>query len=55
MTGRFRVVFGNDVKQFALRTFGLNHTHDGDAPIVLQQDIRTVPMGRSPGGWRPRT
>jgi len=45
MTGRFRVMFGNDVKQFALRTFNLNHTHDGDAPIVLQQDIRTVPDG----------
>ena len=43
MTGRFRVALGNDIKQFALRTFSLNHTHDGDAPVVLQQDIRTVP------------
>ena len=42
MTGRFRVVFGNDVKQFALHTFCQNHTHDGDAPIVFRQDIRTV-------------
>jgi DNA-cytosine methyltransferase len=42
MTGRFRVVFGNDVKSFALRTFELNHTRDGGAPLVLRQDIRTV-------------
>lgn len=40
---RFRVVFGNDVKQFALRTFEINHTQDGLAPVVLKQDIRTVP------------
>ena len=42
MAGRFRVVFGNDVKQFALRTFELNHTRGADAPLVLRQDIRTV-------------
>ncbi|KAF0175451.1 MAG: cytosine-specific methyltransferase [Limisphaerales bacterium] len=42
---RFRVVFGNDVKEFALRTFEFNHTHDGTAPVVLRQDIRTVPDG----------
>lgn len=42
MTGRFHVVFGNDVKPFALRTFELNHTRGDDAPVVLRQDIRTV-------------
>lgn len=41
-TGRFKTVFGNDVKQHALRTFELNHTHDGFSPFVLQDDIRTV-------------
>lgn len=41
-TGRFQTVFGNDVKTHALRTFELNHTHDGFAPFVLQDDIRAV-------------
>jgi DNA (cytosine-5)-methyltransferase 1 len=41
-TDRFKTVFGNDVKKHALRTFELNHTHDGFAPFVLQDDIRTV-------------
>lgn len=43
MTKRFRVVFGNDVKPFALRTFELNHTQGDNAPLVLRQDIRSVP------------
>ena len=42
-TKRFRVVFGNDIKKFALRTFELNHKHDDEAPLVLQNDIRTIP------------
>jgi len=41
--GRFKTVFGNDVKQHALRTFQINHTHDGHEPAVIQNDIRTVP------------
>ncbi len=41
-TGRFKTVFGNDVKKHALQTFELTHTHDGFAPFVLQDDIRTV-------------
>jgi DNA (cytosine-5)-methyltransferase 1 len=41
-TGRFRTVFGNDVKKHALRTFELNHAHDGFTPFVLQEDIRAV-------------
>src|SRR6266705_1360888 len=41
-TGRFRVVFGNDIKKFALRSFELNHTRDGESPVVLQNDIRTT-------------
>lgn len=42
-TNRFRAVFGNDVKRFALLTFELNHVHNGEPPVVLQKDIRTVP------------
>jgi DNA (cytosine-5)-methyltransferase 1 len=42
-TGRFRIIFGNDIKKFALRTFELNHTHDGEPPFILKNDIRTVP------------
>lgn len=41
-TGRFKTVFGNDVKKHALQTFELNHTHDGFAPFVLHDDIRAV-------------
>lgn len=41
-TGRFRVVLGNDVKKFALRSFEQNHSHDGHSPIAVQSDIRTV-------------
>lgn len=42
-SGRFRVVFGNDIKKAALRTFRVNHTHAGVAPAVLLGDIREVP------------
>jgi len=45
-TGRFRTVFGNDVKEFALKTFERNHTHDGFAPATIREDIRTVPDSR---------
>lgn len=41
-TGKFRIVLGNDVKKSALRTFEMNHNRDGQAPIALQSDIRTV-------------
>jgi DNA (cytosine-5)-methyltransferase 1 len=41
-TGKFRTVFGNDIKKHALRTFELNHSHGGFSPFVLQDDIRTV-------------
>jgi DNA-cytosine methyltransferase len=41
-TGHFRTVLGNDVKTHALRTFKVNHTHDGFEPAVIQNDIRTV-------------
>ena len=41
-TNRFRAVFGNDVKRFALRSFEVNHAHNGETPTVLQKDIRTV-------------
>lgn len=39
---RFQVVFGNDIKKAALRTFELNHKHRTNAPIVVPDDIRTV-------------
>jgi len=41
-TGQFAIVFGNDVKKFALETFRMNHAHGPHEPEVIQQDIRTV-------------
>ncbi len=40
--GRFQVIFGNDIKEFALRTFERNHTHNELAPLVLKKDIRLI-------------
>ena len=45
-TGRFRTVFGNDVKKFALKTFERNHSHEGFSPTTIMQDIRTVADSR---------
>lgn len=45
-TGRFRTVFGNDVKDFALKTFERNHAHDGISPATIREDIRTVSDAR---------
>jgi len=42
-SGRFRAVLGNDIKYFALETFRNNHTLGGHEPIIIKQDIRTVP------------
>ena len=42
-TGRFKTVFGNDVKDLALKTFARNHSHNGVAPTILREDIRNVP------------
>ena len=36
-TGRFQTVLGNDVKKFALQTFKLNHSHDGQDPAVIEK------------------
>ncbi|MFZ4539473.1 DNA cytosine methyltransferase [Propionivibrio sp.] len=41
-TGKFRTVFGNDIKKHALRTFELNHSHGESSPFILHDDIRTV-------------
>lgn len=41
-TGHFQVVFGNDVKEFALKTFERNNTQNNIGPITLNQDIRLV-------------
>lgn len=41
-TGRFHTVLGNDLKKFALKTFRLNHIHDGQEPLVIEKDIRLV-------------
>lgn len=45
-TGRFRTVFGNDVKKYALTTFEKNHVHDGVTPATVLEDIRTVSDAR---------
>jgi DNA-cytosine methyltransferase len=41
-TGRFNVVFGNDIKPEALRTFELNHGNNGVPAGVLPGDIRKL-------------
>lgn len=41
-SGRFNVVFGNDVKNEALRTFEYNHAHDDVPPATIRKDIRLL-------------
>ena len=41
-TGRFRIVFGNDIKEFARYTFEKNHTTEDFKPVVLPDDIRLI-------------
>ena len=41
-SGRFNVVFGNDVKNEALRTFEINHAYDDIPPLTVRQDIRQL-------------
>lgn len=41
-SGRFNAVFGNDVKNEALRTFEFNHAHDDIPPSTVRQDIRLL-------------
>lgn len=41
-SGRFNVVFGNDVKAEALRTFGFNHRNDGVIPFTVREDVRLL-------------
>lgn len=44
-SGRFNVVFGNDVKNEALRTFEINHAHDDVPPSTVREDIRLLKVG----------
>lgn len=39
---RFDVVFGNDIKKAALKTFQINHSCERGTPEVIEQDIRAV-------------
>lgn len=41
-SGRFNVIFGNDVKGEALRTFEYNHADDDIRPAVIKEDIRLL-------------
>ncbi|RYY46805.1 MAG: DNA cytosine methyltransferase [Chitinophagaceae bacterium] len=41
-SGRFNVVFGNDVKAEALRTFEFNHRQDDVPPVIVRKDIRLL-------------
>ncbi|MGI9072749.1 MAG: DNA cytosine methyltransferase [Bryobacteraceae bacterium] len=41
-SGHFRVVFGNDIKKAALRTFVRNHSRKQAPPAVLERDIRNI-------------
>lgn len=43
-SGRFNVIFGNDVKAAALNSFRLNHASELGEPVVIRQDIREVPV-----------
>lgn len=43
-SGRFRVVFGNDVKPAALQTFTYNHSRAQEPPETIRANIRTVPI-----------
>ena len=43
-TGHFCVVFGNDIKQAALKTFLHNHSRRQAPPEVLEGDIRSIPI-----------
>jgi DNA (cytosine-5)-methyltransferase 1 len=41
-SGNFRVVFGNDIKKAALRTFVHNHSRNQMAPEIIEGDIRVI-------------
>lgn len=41
-SGRFNVVFGNDIKNEALLTFEANHAADDIPPAIVRQDIRLL-------------
>ncbi|MCJ9707906.1 DNA cytosine methyltransferase [Bordetella hinzii] len=41
-SGRFNALFGNDVKNEALRTFEFNHARDDVAPATARKDIRLL-------------
>lgn len=41
-SGRFNVVFGNDVKAEALQTFEFNHHMDDTPPLTIKKDIRLL-------------
>ena len=45
-SGRFDVVFGNDVKPEALRTFAANHSFQGQPSSILSDDIRVLTIER---------
>jgi DNA (cytosine-5)-methyltransferase 1 len=45
-SGRFRAVFGNDIKPAALRTFVHNHGRCQSSPEFIMGDIRTVEIER---------
>jgi DNA (cytosine-5)-methyltransferase 1 len=41
-SGSFDVVFGNDIKKAALRTFQVNHVSEHGQPEVIPDDIRVI-------------
>lgn len=41
-SGRFNAVFGNDIKNEALRTFEFNHALDDVPPATIRKDIRLL-------------
>ena len=53
-SGRFNVIFGNDVKAEALKTFAYNHQKDDVPPITIRQDIRTLPVSVIEDAMRDR-
>lgn len=53
-SGRFNVVFGNDMKNEALRTFEYNHAGDDVPPLTVRKDIRLLELDTIHSGLKDR-
>lgn len=53
-SGRFNVVFGNDVKAEALRTYAYNHQNDEVPPVTIREDIRKLEISQIESALKER-